>query len=373
MGTQEEKGFSLIELMVVLSVAALLLGLAVPLFTDAMANSRMSTAINDFGGSLHAARSEALKEESRSCCARLQMPSEDAACSADASFGAGWIVFADGDGNGTPDGSDTILQRRAPRMEACNSAPCPQTAAWASTASSGRPAVRGIVLRPADLRPPRRPGYLAASPRRPMAPLECHGLVRTVPREDAGRIGRNRPAAADELDVRSHDDTSGDFCRTRSRRRHSAGFTLVESLVALVVPAVGMLGIAVLYVEGLRAGRTAVHRTTAVTLAADMADRIRANPAGGIAYAGTGPGEDLGCVNGSEDCSPAELAADDWSGWLADIRARLPAGSDAEIQVTPAAGVDPATTESRSAGPNRGRPYRPPTTCSFGSNPVIGS
>lgn len=123
--------------------------------------------------------------------------------------------------------------------------------------------------------------------------------------------------------------------------RNTAGFTLVESLVAMVVLAVGMLGVAVLYVEGLRVGRTAVYRTTAVMLAADMADRIRANPAGGVAYAGSGPGENFGCVNGSDDCSPAELAADDWSGWLADMRTRLPAGSDAEIQVIPGTAVDP--------------------------------
>lgn len=48
------------------------------------------------------------------------------------------------------------------------------------------------------------------------------------------------------------------------------GFTLVEVLVALVVMSVGMLGIAALYLEGLRAGRTAVYRTTAVNLAADI-------------------------------------------------------------------------------------------------------
>lgn len=72
------------------------------------------------------------------------------------------------------------------------------------------------------------------------------------------------------------------------------GFTLIEVLVALVVMSVGMLGIAALYLEGLRAGRTALYRTTAVNLAADMADRIRANPNAGLAYAGTGPGAGSG-------------------------------------------------------------------------------
>jgi type IV pilus assembly protein PilV len=112
-------------------------------------------------------------------------------------------------------------------------------------------------------------------------------------------------------------------------RRSAAGFTLVEVLVALVVMAVGLLGIAGLYVEGLRAGRTAVYRSTAVNLASDMADRIRSNPEG--SYAGNGPGLEGGCVNGGVDCDPDTLAADDWSRWLADLEERLPVGATAEI------------------------------------------
>jgi type IV pilus modification protein PilV len=60
-------------------------------------------------------------------------------------------------------------------------------------------------------------------------------------------------------------------------KARSGGFSIVEALVALVVLSVGMLGIAALYVESLRAGRSAVYHTQAVNLAADMADRIRAN------------------------------------------------------------------------------------------------
>ncbi|MBM2853444.1 MAG: Type pilus modification protein PilV, partial [Steroidobacteraceae bacterium] len=48
------------------------------------------------------------------------------------------------------------------------------------------------------------------------------------------------------------------------------GFTLVETLVALVVLAIGMLGIAALYLNSLQAGRTAIYRTQAVNLAADL-------------------------------------------------------------------------------------------------------
>ncbi len=122
--------------------------------------------------------------------------------------------------------------------------------------------------------------------------------------------------------------------RVRVRNR---GFTLIEVLVALVVMSVGMLGIAALYLEGLRASRTAVYRTTAVNLAADMADRIRANQRAQLAYAGTGPGSDEACVNGAADCTPAALAADDWFSWSRQLNASLPVGSTAQIDVVAAA------------------------------------
>lgn len=112
-----------------------------------------------------------------------------------------------------------------------------------------------------------------------------------------------------------------------------SGFTLVEVLVSLVVLSVGLLGIAALYVESLRAGRMSLNQMSAVTLAADMADRIRANPAAGVAYAGNGPGIDNACVNGFVACTPAELASDDWFRWRQDVAARLPSNATASIDV----------------------------------------
>jgi type IV pilus assembly protein PilV len=126
-------------------------------------------------------------------------------------------------------------------------------------------------------------------------------------------------------------------------RKRQAGFTLVEAVVALVVLAVGMLGIAGLYIEGLRSSYTALARTTAVNLAADMADRIRANPAATIAYAGVGPGLNNLCVNGPADCSPAQLANDDWFWWNQDVQNRLPQGTNTAVAVA-VANPTPFTT-----------------------------
>lgn len=136
------------------------------------------------------------------------------------------------------------------------------------------------------------------------------------------------------------------------RGTRSSGFTLVEVLVALVVMSVGMLGIAALYLEGLRAGRTALYRTTAVTLAADMADRIRANSTAGIAYEGTGPGTDSECINGPIDCTAEQLADDDWFDWSNQLDTQLPDGAAGEVDV---AGAAPATYTITVAWPEIGQ------------------
>ncbi|MEO7773508.1 MAG: hypothetical protein ABIT61_02235 [Steroidobacteraceae bacterium] len=54
------------------------------------------------------------------------------------------------------------------------------------------------------------------------------------------------------------------------------GATLVETLVAAVVLAVGVLGTAVLFLHGLQANRSALMRGQAVGLVADLAERLRA-------------------------------------------------------------------------------------------------
>lgn len=122
--------------------------------------------------------------------------------------------------------------------------------------------------------------------------------------------------------------------------RHG-GFSLLEVLVALVVLSIGMLGIAALNVEGLRSGQTALLRTRAVALAADMADRIRANPGARPAYAtagvaGPGAAPATACADspGADAtlgaCTPAMMATYDVWHWRSAIdqsaATGLPAG-----------------------------------------------
>jgi type IV pilus assembly protein PilV len=116
--------------------------------------------------------------------------------------------------------------------------------------------------------------------------------------------------------------------------RPQRGVTMVESLVALVILSVGMLGIAGLYVSGVKAGRSALLRTQAVNLASDMADRIRANRRAVDAYAMDtygGEPEDQGCIN--DACTPEELAEDDLFRWQAAVEATLPGRPTPEVDV----------------------------------------
>jgi type IV pilus assembly protein PilV len=103
------------------------------------------------------------------------------------------------------------------------------------------------------------------------------------------------------------------------------GFSLIEALVSLVVISVGMIGIASLYGQGLGASRTALYRTQAVNLAADMADRIRANRAATTLYEGAAA--DSNCDAGdNKNCTIAEMAAHDLWLWQTQVQAQLPAG-----------------------------------------------
>lgn len=107
-----------------------------------------------------------------------------------------------------------------------------------------------------------------------------------------------------------------------SAAKRSGGVGLVEVLVALIVIAVGMLGIASLYVISLQAKTTAAARMQAVNLAYDMADRIRANRTAANAYllssaaSGTVTAPSTLCgTSASTNCNSAEMAAADLYLW----------------------------------------------------------
>lgn len=109
--------------------------------------------------------------------------------------------------------------------------------------------------------------------------------------------------------------------------RQLRGFTLVEGLIALLVLSIGLLGIAALYAETLQSGRSALFRTQAVSIAADLADRIRANRVPVDAY--TGAGQNAQAI--------ADLGA-----WHALVAAQLPEG-EGEVRFVAGTATTPAS------------------------------
>jgi len=103
------------------------------------------------------------------------------------------------------------------------------------------------------------------------------------------------------------------------------GFSLIEVLITLVIVSVGMLGIAGLWGHSLQAGRIATHSYHAVTLAGDIADRIRANPRAGDAY--MLEGENNSCVGTGSNCTPMQLAQNDILLWDQQAENHLPNGT----------------------------------------------
>jgi type IV fimbrial biogenesis protein FimT len=85
------RGFSLLELMFTLTVAAILLGVGVPSFVDTIRSNRATTNINELSSAFAIARSEAIRRGANITACRS---TDGATCGAD--WGDGWIVFVDG-------------------------------------------------------------------------------------------------------------------------------------------------------------------------------------------------------------------------------------------------------------------------------------
>lgn len=105
-------------------------------------------------------------------------------------------------------------------------------------------------------------------------------------------------------------------------RLHSAGlrqrgFTLIEVMVAILVLAVGLFGMAGMHARMLNSQFDAYQRAQAMQLAQDMVNRIRANP--GPARTGAYDGQTLGLA--PANCNNAAAgAANDLACWNEALR-----------------------------------------------------
>ncbi|HEU5134278.1 MAG TPA: type IV pilus modification protein PilV [Steroidobacteraceae bacterium] len=124
--------------------------------------------------------------------------------------------------------------------------------------------------------------------------------------------------------------------------RWARGFTLIETLVALVVLSTGLLGAAALLLDSLRSHASALRTAAATSLVRDMADRIRLNPRGGAHYSSGNRAAETPACDESGGCDPAQLAAADLAHFASAARALFPhAEIEARVEYAPATG--PAT------------------------------
>lgn len=100
------RGFTLIELMITIAVAAIGMALAYPSFTGLMRSNRVATGTNSLLAAFNLARTEALRSNrGGGVC-----PSADGQACAGGDWGAGVLVFTDVDSNGGWSAGDTAVR-----------------------------------------------------------------------------------------------------------------------------------------------------------------------------------------------------------------------------------------------------------------------
>lgn len=118
-------------------------------------------------------------------------------------------------------------------------------------------------------------------------------------------------------------------------RRREGGVGMVEVLAALFVLSVGLLGIAGLQAQGIRAGHSATLRSLAVIKSVEIIERMRANPDGirdtvpndsayNVSFTGAGLDgqcDDTDAAGEANDCTVANLASHDIFWWKQSLTA----------------------------------------------------
>jgi len=104
------RGFTLIELIVTLAVAAILVTAAVPALRTFVQNSRITTQTNDVLGDINFARSEAIR---RGQNVEVCTSTNGTSCNGAGVWTTGRLIWTDADNNGSLDATEALRYREA--------------------------------------------------------------------------------------------------------------------------------------------------------------------------------------------------------------------------------------------------------------------
>ena len=123
-------GYTLVELMIALTILAIILGLAVPSFAELIERQKISAITADLVAAIRLTRAEAIRRGQR-----VDLVPVDGT-----DWGSGWMIFIDGNDNRRVDADEVIIlvHDAATRGIAINSAMTDRSATYIAYAASGR-------------------------------------------------------------------------------------------------------------------------------------------------------------------------------------------------------------------------------------------
>ncbi len=110
----KNQGFSILELLVALSIAAILLVLASPSFSSLIANTRISTSANNFVSSLQIAKIESVARATTITLCVRNPDGDGCLMPAPSNWQPGWIIFEDKDSDKFVDAGESVLHISEP-------------------------------------------------------------------------------------------------------------------------------------------------------------------------------------------------------------------------------------------------------------------
>jgi len=106
---EKNAGFTIIELIVTLAVAAILMAAVSPGLRDLIESNRLTASVNELSGSINVARSEAVKRGKRVVVCKSSNGT-DCITTSSTFWQQGWIIFVDDNNDAVHDAGEELLR-----------------------------------------------------------------------------------------------------------------------------------------------------------------------------------------------------------------------------------------------------------------------